>query len=338
MNDEHDLPPSLRRYGPELERALQHELEGDVAPAARRVLRARSRLLAGTTAGFAAIVAALTLLLSAAGTPPAFAVTQHRDGTYTVTVRSIGAIAAANNQLIRDNLRARIVQVTSGCQLTAVAATATPSMVKALTLARAAAARPQALVRLDPKRIPTNKVVVIAAWKSVHGLRIVRADTVGRVVGAPAPACVPPVPVCGMSPAHANGSSGATGNSRLVTSSGNSGSSGSSGSGNSGSSGSSGSGNSGSSGSSGSGKSGPALNWKSGATGNTGTSFSSNGAGVTSPAGAPVAALSTSVIRVRLMHLQKLLHGCIAYRVAVPVTGNSGSSGNSGPGKNSGNS
>jgi hypothetical protein len=113
VND--NLPPTLNRFAAELEQAIRRE------PGSRRdhrLLRlpgARPRLLAGTTIGAAATGALLAILLSAAGSSPAFAITRDRDGSYSVTLRSLSAIAAANRELSKLGLHAMLVQTAAKC-------------------------------------------------------------------------------------------------------------------------------------------------------------------------------------------------------------------------------
>jgi hypothetical protein len=68
----------------------------------------RPRLLAGTTAGLAAMAVAAALLLGASTSPPAFAVTRNPDGTVTVNLRHPSGIAGANKELAAMGVRAQI--------------------------------------------------------------------------------------------------------------------------------------------------------------------------------------------------------------------------------------
>ena len=113
MND--NLPPSLNRFAAELEHAIRHELGPRRDHRLVRLLRARPRLLAGTTVGAAGTGAVLAIVLGAAGSSPAFAVTRDRDGSYSVTLRSLSAIPAANRKLSEMGLRATLVQTVAKC-------------------------------------------------------------------------------------------------------------------------------------------------------------------------------------------------------------------------------
>jgi hypothetical protein len=65
----------------------------------RRASRLRPRVLAGSTLGLAGAGAALVLALGTSATSPAFAVTQHSDGTVFVQVNRQQDIAQANQKL-----------------------------------------------------------------------------------------------------------------------------------------------------------------------------------------------------------------------------------------------
>jgi hypothetical protein len=113
VND--NLPPSLNRFAAELEQAIRRELGPHRDRRLVRLLRARPRLLAGTTIGAAGTGVVLAIVLGAAGSSPAFAVTRNRDGSYSVTLRSLTAIPAANRKLSQMGLRATLVQAAANC-------------------------------------------------------------------------------------------------------------------------------------------------------------------------------------------------------------------------------
>jgi hypothetical protein len=73
------IPPSLDRFGDELNRAAHRELS---TPARSRV--SRPRLFAGGTLGLAGVGTALVLALSGSTAAPAFAVTTNSDGSVLV--------------------------------------------------------------------------------------------------------------------------------------------------------------------------------------------------------------------------------------------------------------
>jgi len=113
MND--DLPPSLNRFAAELEHAIRRELGSRRDHGLLRLLRARPRLLAGATIGATATGALLAVVLGAAGSSPAFAVTRNHDGSFTVTLRSLSAIPAANRTLAQMRVHATLVATAAKC-------------------------------------------------------------------------------------------------------------------------------------------------------------------------------------------------------------------------------
>lgn len=128
--------------------------------------RPRPRVLAGTTAAVAAAAAVLAVVLGGTSTSPAFAVTANHDGSITLSINRLNAIHAANLKLSSLGVRAMAVQVRAACQA-------------AITVAR-----------FNPRRIPTGKTLVIAAWRDGHTVRLSSA----RIGRAGAPACLPPGP------------------------------------------------------------------------------------------------------------------------------------------------
>jgi hypothetical protein len=66
------------------------------------------RLLAGTTAGLAAMATGAALLLGASTSSPAFAITRNADGTVTVNLTHQSGIPGANKQLAAMGVRAQI--------------------------------------------------------------------------------------------------------------------------------------------------------------------------------------------------------------------------------------
>jgi len=94
------IPPSLERFGDELDRAAHRELSTPSGPPGARVRRPHRRLFAGGTLGLAGVAAALVVVLSAgsATAPPAFAITKHDDGSLTVNLANPGAGLIGTNR------------------------------------------------------------------------------------------------------------------------------------------------------------------------------------------------------------------------------------------------
>ena len=180
-------------------------------PAARHSRRARPRVLAGTTLGLAGIGAAMALVLGAASSTPAFAVTRNHDGTVTVALQRIAAIHDANAKLAGSGLRVKLVQVQAGCLAAA----------RAKALAALSKARPQYIppphwkgrTRFNPRKIPPGKTLVIAAWGAGQSAHV----SPGHLVTGSAPACVPPpvppLPACAITKLSTPGNGSNTGTS-----------------------------------------------------------------------------------------------------------------------------
>lgn len=79
-------------------------------------LRRRRLLPLAAVVGMAAVTAAVVALMSAGGNPPAaYAVTEHADGTVTLTLDEVLGVDAANEQLARLGVPVVIAKVQAGC-------------------------------------------------------------------------------------------------------------------------------------------------------------------------------------------------------------------------------
>ena len=179
----------VRRHGADLAQVTR--------PAAKPARRARPRLLAGTSVALAVAGAIVALVLSAASSPPAFAVSRNADGSYTVSLQKIAAIHGANARLAALGIRARLVVVTQDCTVK----TLPPMEVRAMALARSmagkAAAR-AATARLDPAKIPPGAWQVIPTYPVGHSVHVDK----GHLIQGKAPACISTVvaPPCQVRP------------------------------------------------------------------------------------------------------------------------------------------
>lgn len=156
---------------------------------AKHARRARPRLLAGTSIGLAVAGTAAALVLSAASSPPAFAVSRNSDGTWTVSIQKLAAVHGANAKLAALGIRARLVVVTQGCTVKALP----PTAVQAMQLARTVASAPKqqvAVAKLDPTKIPPGKWQVIPAYR-INGTVHVEK---GNLIQGQAPTCFSTVP------------------------------------------------------------------------------------------------------------------------------------------------
>ncbi len=170
------------KYGPELSDAA-----GPLHPRSRL----RGPVIAGTSLGIVGAGVAVVIVLTAASSSAAFAVTSHRDGTVSVVIRRIEGIRGANRRLAQLGIRARAVQVADGCSVPAARALAG---VTVMSLARDrhknwVSAAPGAMNdRIRPAQIPTGRTLVIPAIRTGALVQLVR----GRAVRGAVPACLPP--------------------------------------------------------------------------------------------------------------------------------------------------
>jgi hypothetical protein len=192
----------MSKFEDRLWRELVRKHGADLAqmdsPTAKPARRARPRLLAGTSVALAVAGTVVALVLSAASSPPAFAVSRNADGTYTVTLQKLAAIHQANATLAALGIRAKLVEVTQGCTVKALP----PAAVHAMALAQSVSgkAAPQAAIaRLDPSKIPPGKwQVVIPAYKVAGTVHVAKA----HLMQGQAPACFSTVvaPPCQVRP------------------------------------------------------------------------------------------------------------------------------------------
>ncbi|HEY5318283.1 MAG TPA: hypothetical protein VIJ20_09895 [Solirubrobacteraceae bacterium] len=201
----------------ELERGHGAELEQMSRPAPKR--RRRPQLLLGSTVALAGVGTTLALVLGAASSSPAFAVTRNHDGTITVRIMRTSGIAGANARLAALGVRARAVPVLAGCS----APTLTPVrlgslrdqavVARALLAARQAARKGVLNARIDPRKIPAGRVLVFEAKRAA----VMVHAAAGQAVAELPPACLaqgsPPCAVPSKVASGNTGNSGATGDS-----------------------------------------------------------------------------------------------------------------------------
>jgi hypothetical protein len=120
-------PPSLERFGEELNRAAYRELSIPSRPVRARVRRPRPRLFAGGTLGLAGVGAALVLALSGSAAPPAFAITRSGDGSVLVNINRLESLPAANHKLTAMGIHEQItIYMATGAAAVSGAVTCTP--------------------------------------------------------------------------------------------------------------------------------------------------------------------------------------------------------------------
>jgi hypothetical protein len=88
-------------------------------PASRRLRSSfpggRRRMLAGASAGVAALCGTLVLIFAGVSSPPAFAVATGPDGMTTITLNALSAVGALNAKLAATGVRVRVAPVVPGC-------------------------------------------------------------------------------------------------------------------------------------------------------------------------------------------------------------------------------
>jgi hypothetical protein len=154
------------------------------------------RVVAAAAAGLAAAGAALLVALGTSGTPPAYAVDRHADGTVTVTINRVEGIRGANARLEALGIRVRAVPFVAGCAGIQTATGAPAAMLRALKFARARAGTIMS-VRIAPWRLQRGKVAVVAAGPVKPPAVVAEAKhgAVPQCVG-PGHAAPAPVVVC----------------------------------------------------------------------------------------------------------------------------------------------
>lgn len=163
-------------------------------PAARRLpssfLGGHPRVLAGASAGIAALSATLALTLVGVSSPPAFAITTDPDGTTTITLNALSAVGALNAKLAATDLHVRVAPVVPGCNdpVPIAGSDAPPATLQAQphaggdSMQLSPTADPGSSAH-DLTNVPAGQTLVLAASKS--GLQVV-----GQINQSTAPACV----------------------------------------------------------------------------------------------------------------------------------------------------
>jgi hypothetical protein len=123
-----DFDPDLERLGEALRASTTIDLareersarpsgagRGRHADARVRARRARPRLLAGATGVVAVSAAAVALLVSAAGSPPAYAITRNGDGSVLVNINQSSSLPDVNRKLAAMRIHEKItIDMASG--------------------------------------------------------------------------------------------------------------------------------------------------------------------------------------------------------------------------------
>jgi hypothetical protein len=160
------------------------------APGHRR--RRRPALVTGTALAGAGLAAAAVVAITATtSTPPAFAVTDHADGTVSVTLNDISDLTALNAELARDGIPAKAVPLSQTCPVHAPMVIM-PSGTDPNTYA----------ITIVPSQIPAGYTGILAASQTASG----RVELVMGAIKPPAPPCFNSTPVVlhQIDPGHAS--------------------------------------------------------------------------------------------------------------------------------------
>ncbi|HET6870726.1 MAG TPA: hypothetical protein VFH80_32745 [Solirubrobacteraceae bacterium] len=165
------------RLWSELVREHGHQMQS--ATISVRPHRRRPALITGTALA-TAVAAAAVLVFTATSSTPAYAVTPHSDGTVTVTLNDVKAIAALNAELARDGIAARAIPLTADCPVHGF-----PNPMPAGT-------NPSTYtITIVPSQIPAGYTAVVAVGENASG-QIALAQGAFR---SPVPVCFNSTPM-----------------------------------------------------------------------------------------------------------------------------------------------
>ncbi len=137
-----------------------HALAQMSTPTAKHVGRG-PRLVAGISVGLAGVGVAVALVLGAASTSPAFAVTRNHDGTVTISIQRASGIAGANARLNQLGVRAKVMQqVPADYRCTSWVAQQGQGAPTAATSSSAPAPAP-AHWTIDPRKVPAGRTLAL---------------------------------------------------------------------------------------------------------------------------------------------------------------------------------
>jgi hypothetical protein len=169
----------LRDERDESHTETQHD-SASSANITRRKWRKAPLAIGGLGAGATALVLALTLGASTSS-PAAYAVSEHSDGTITVTIDELLGINEANTALAKLGVKATVAKIEPGC----------PSNVETVAmppgLGHKIAFPERQGVTIQPSYIPPEDSLLISAARVGDGIEL----STGLYRG-PSPSCVPP--------------------------------------------------------------------------------------------------------------------------------------------------
>jgi hypothetical protein len=185
---------AMTKFEDNLWREVEDKYGAELSDAAGP-LHAHSRLcrpaMAGASLGVVGASTAAVIILTAASSPPAFAVTTHRDGTISVVIRRIEGIRGANRRLAELGIHARAVRVADGCQAVPpgpLSQIAVATFVRNGRTNKIGDTPGWTTTKIRPAQIPSGRTLVMPAVRAGAVVRFVR----GRTVSGAIPGCLPP--------------------------------------------------------------------------------------------------------------------------------------------------
>lgn len=140
------------------------------------------------------VILAATVGLTAGPSTPAYAITQHPDGTVTLTIRQLVGIGQANARLAKLGIRARSAGVEASCttDLSGYQAVQIPPQIDGALVSMGRGSK-DASVTLSPSVIPAGDTLLVTAEQLAPGV-----VTLGvRLYRGAVPDCIPAVAVGG---------------------------------------------------------------------------------------------------------------------------------------------
>lgn len=185
---------------PSLFGAMRHQIQITPMPVSRRLPRpsaarfaVRPRLLAGgATAVVGAASAAVLAIGAATSAAPAFAVTNHPDGSVTITLRELTGVSALNAKLASMGVAVRAVPIVSGCDAPvrvlgpdgSLQPASTPAVSRLPSNPRTGSQLSVRTITVAPPRAPGQTEILAASTTGI--------DLLGQIVQGPVPSCVAP--------------------------------------------------------------------------------------------------------------------------------------------------
>jgi hypothetical protein len=160
-------------------------------PASKTTRRVRPLTVTASATGVAAVAAAVVLILSATtNTPPAYALTSHANGTYTLTLNNLSTgIPAINAKLTQLGIPDTVVPVQAGCTATMGGPTTSTPVPKNSTIPTGTLPTESGsqTITLTANPLPAGSHGFIAAQQQPGGQVILAEGTTSE----PIPSCFP---------------------------------------------------------------------------------------------------------------------------------------------------